>query len=156
MLRQSRSRETGDSREAGDGRRETGKMRKPSGCLTLREWPPEGSRFLPASRLPSPASRLSLVSRFPAVSRYRVRLNQIAPMVRTTVSTVNVIPKALLSLLRISTSRHTRVPATRADAREPLGGKCDDSLSLGQQPRGDLSHVGWLRGQERLADANDC
>ena len=40
-------------------------MRKPSGCLTLREWPPEGSRFLPASRLPSPASLFEYLTDLP-------------------------------------------------------------------------------------------
>ena len=76
-------------------------------------------------------SRRAASRGFPALSPnprslYRVRLNQIAPIVRTTASTVNVIPNALPSLLRISTSRHTRAPATRAHAREPLGRNCDE------------------------------
>jgi len=49
----------------GDGRRATGKMRKPSGGSSRVERPPEGARFLPVARRPSPvpgsSSPVSLV-----------------------------------------------------------------------------------------------
>jgi len=63
---------TGDGRDArryretGDGRREAGKMRKPSGGSSHCEMHPEGSRFLPVSRFPSPASRPFPASRLVA------------------------------------------------------------------------------------------
>jgi len=44
-----------NGREAGDGRRETIKVGKPSGRSSHYEMPPEGSRFL--HRFPSPGSR---------------------------------------------------------------------------------------------------
>src|SRR4029453_4065116 len=52
-----RSRSSGSGkRESGIGNRESGDG-KPSGGSSRMERPPEGSRFLPASRVPSPASR---------------------------------------------------------------------------------------------------